>query len=143
MTEQPAQPNLEQLAGELRAHLDLCNNILATVQHEHQQLKGGDVKDLKTLFQHRNGTLEQLTVAQQKMFSHKAAWMQLTPAEREAHPEIADLIRKNLDLIMKIVLLDRENEKLLLQNKLVPSSHLPPAGRQNPSLVAQRYQANH
>jgi len=41
---------------------------------------------------------------------------------------------------MKIVLLDRENEKLLLQNKLMPASHLPPAGRQNPSLVARRYQ---
>lgn len=135
------QPSFEQLASELRAHLDLCGGILATVQQEHQQLKSGGVKDLKQFFQHRHGMLEQVTSAQQKLFAHKAAWLRLTPDERTAHPEIGGLIRKNLDLIMKVVLLDRENEKLLLQNKLMPASHLPPAGRQNPSLVAQRYQA--
>ncbi|SVE50508.1 uncharacterized protein METZ01_LOCUS503362, partial [marine metagenome] len=108
-----------------------------------QQLKGGGVKDLNDFFKNRNGMLERINDAQQKLFSQKAAWQQLTPEERAAQPEIAGLIQKNLDLIMKVVLLDRENEKLLLQNKLVPASHLPPAGRQNPNLVAQRYKSNH
>ena len=138
-----SQPNLEQLANELRTHHNLCSSILVTVQHEHQQLKSGGVKDLKGFFKHRNGMLERLNDAQQKLFAQKAAWQQLTPEERAKQPEIAGLIQKNLDLIMKVVLLDRENEKLLLQNKLVPASHLPPAGRQNPNLVAQRYKSNH
>ena len=137
------QPNLEQLANELRTHHDLCNSILSTVQHEHQQLNSGSVKDLKDFFKHRNGMLDQIKDAQQKLFAQKAAWQQLTPEERNAQPEIAGLIQKNLDLIMKVVLIDRENEKLLLQNKLVPPNHLPPAGRQNPSLVAQRYRSKH
>jgi len=138
-----SQPNLEKLAKELHAHNDLCNSILVTVQHEHQQLKSGGVKDLKDLFKHRNGMLERINNAQQELFAQKTAWQQLTPKERAAQPKIAGLIQKNLDLIMKVVLIDRENEKLLLQNKLVPPGHLPPAGRQNPSLVAQRYRANH
>ena len=138
-----SQSNLEQLANELRVHYDLCSSILVTVQHEHQQLKRGDVKDLKDFFKHRSGMLERINNAQQKLFAQKSAWHQLTPDERTKQPEIADLIQKNLDLIMKVVLIDRENEKLLLQNKLLPSSHLPPAGRQNPSLVAQRYKSNH
>ncbi|MDP7010306.1 MAG: flagellar export chaperone FlgN [Verrucomicrobiota bacterium] len=137
------QPNLDQLADELRAHHDLCSSILDTVKQEHQQLKNGDVKDLKNFLKHRNGMLEKVSAAQQKMFAQKSAWLRLTPEERAGQPEIAGLIQKNLDLIMKVVLLDRENEKLLLQNKLVPTSHLPPAGRQNPSLVAQRYKSNH
>ena len=137
------QPNLEQLANELRTHHDLCNSILSTVQHEHQQLNNGSVKDLKKFFMHRSGMLEQINDAQQNLFAQKSAWQQLTPEERTAQPKIAGLIQKNLDLIMKIVLIDRENEKLMLQNKLVPPSHLPPAGRQNPSLVAQRYKSNH
>jgi len=137
------QHNLEQLATELHAHHDLCNSILATVQQEHHQLKSGSVRDLKDFFKHRNGMLDQIKDAQQKLFAQKEAWQQLTPEERNAQPEIASLIQKNLDLIMKVVLIDRENEKLLLQNKLVPPSHLPPAGRQNPSLVAQRYRSNH
>ena len=138
-----SQPNLEQLANELRTHHDLCNSILSTVQHEHQQLNNGSVKDLKKFFMHRSGMLEQINDAQQNLFAQKSAWQQLTPEERTAQPKIAGLIQKNLDLIMKIVLIDRENEKLMLQNKLVPPSHLPPAGRQNPSLVAQRYKSNH
>ena len=138
-----SQPNLEQLANELRTHHDLCSSILVTVQHEHQQLKSESVKDLNDFFKNRNGMLERINDAQQKLFAQKAAWQQLTPEERTAQPEIAGLIQKNLDLIMKVVLIDRENEKLLLQNKLVPPSHLPPAGRQNPSLVAQRYRSNH
>ena len=138
-----SQPNLEQLANELRTHHNLCSSILVTVQHEHQQLKSGGVKDLKDFFKHRNGMLERINDAQQKLFAQKAAWQQLTPEERAKQPEIAGLIQKNLDLIMKVVLLDRENEKLLLQNKLVPASRLPPAGRQNPNLVAQRYKSNH
>ena len=92
---------------------------------------------------HRKGMLEQINDAQQNLFAQKSAWQQLTPEERTTQPKIAGLIQKNLDLIMKIVLIDRENEKLMLQNKLVPPSHLPPAGRQNPSLVAQRYKSNH
>ena len=40
---------------------------------------------------------------------------------------------------MKIVSLDRENEQLMLRNKLVPPSHLPPVQRQNPNLVAKMY----
>ena len=137
------QHNLEQLTTGLHTHHDLCNSILATVQHEHHQLKSGSVRDLKDFFIHRNGMLDQIKDAQQKLFAQKEAWQQLTPKERNAQPEIASLIQKNLDLIMKVVLIDRENEKLLLQNKLVPPSHLPPAGRQNPSLVAQRYRSNH
>ena len=52
---------------------------------------------------------------------------------------IANQLKQSTDLIMKIVSLDRENEQLMLRNKLVPPSHLPPAQRQNPNLVARMY----
>lgn len=133
-----AVPLLE-LERELRAHLAVCEDVLAVVQREHQLLKTNRVSDLEEFFRTREGMLERVTSAQQKMLGHKAAWLRLDPAEREQHPGIGALIRQNLDLIMKIVLLDRENEKLLLANKLVPSSHLPAPERQNPSLVARRY----
>ena len=65
--------------------------------------------------------------------------MRLTDAERKQHPDIAGALKQSTDLIMKIVSLDRENEQLMLRNKLVPPSHLPPAQRQNPNLVAKLY----
>jgi len=129
-------PALEQV---LRAHLTLCGELLAVVQREHQQLKTGQVDDLNGLLQAREGMLERLTRAQETLFAHKETWMALNPAQREKHPAIGALIRQDLDLIMKIVSLDRENEQLLLRHKLVPANHLPPAQRQNPNLIAQMY----
>jgi len=129
-------PALEQ---ELRAHFTLCGELLVIVQREHQQLKTGQVEDLSGLLQAREGMLERLTQAQETLFAHKETWQALSPAQREQHPDIAALIRQDLDLIMKIVSLDRENEQLLLRHKLVPASHLPPAQRQNPNLIAQMY----
>ncbi len=130
---------LAALETELRAHLNLCGELLTVVQREHQQLKTGRVEDLTALLQAREGMLERLTQAQETLFAHKETWQALSPAQREQHPAIAQLIRQDLDLIMKIVSLDRENEQLLLRHKLVPASHLPPAQRQNPNLIAQMY----
>ena len=57
----------------------------------------------------------------------------------QQRPDIARLLKQSTDLILKIVSMDRENEQLMLRNKLVPPNHLPPAQRQNPSLVAKLY----
>ena len=135
-------PNIPELEHELRAHLELCRETHALVQREHQQLKTAQVDDLKEFFRNRDGLLQRLSGAQQQMFTHKAAWMRLNTAERAQHPQVGSLIRQNLDLIMKVVLLDRENEKLLLHHRLVPAKHMPAPERQNPSLVARRYRAN-
>ena len=73
------------------------------------------------------------------VLAHKEEWTRLTSAERKKRPEIANLLKQSTDLILKIVALDRENEQLMLRLKLVPPSHMPPAERQNPSLVAKLY----
>ena len=65
--------------------------------------------------------------------------MALTEAQKTSMPEIGQRLQHCTDLIMKIVSLDRENEQLMLRNKLVPPGHLPPAERQNPNLVAKLY----
>ena len=127
------------LARELRALLHTGQQIPGHVQREHQQLKSGAVTDLPSLITPRRGVLEQLTEAQDRVFAHKADWLRLAPSERQRHPEIPALIRQNLDLIMKIVLLDRENEQQMLRHKMVPAEHLPPPERQKPHYVAQLY----
>ncbi len=139
MNDTPSIPALER---DLGAHLELCRDILTRVQHEHQQLKTARVDNLEDFFRGREGMLGALAAAQKQMFTHKSVWMQLDQAERARHPSVGALIRQNLDLIMKVVLLDRENEKLLLHHRLVPPKHLPSPERQNPSLIAQRYRAN-
>ena len=134
-----APDSLAALAGELQQHLALCQQILALVQHEHQQLKAGAVEDLFALQESRQAVLERLPLAQEAVLAHKEEWTRLTSAERKKRPEIANLLKQSTDLILKIVALDRENEQLMLRLKLVPPSHMPPAERQNPSLVAKLY----
>ncbi len=40
---------------------------------------------------------------------------------------------------MKIIVLDRENEQVLLRKGMVPARHLPSADRQRPHFVADLY----
>ena len=127
------------LARDLRVLLHTGEQIHGHVQREHQQLKAGAVTDLTSLMSPRQGVLEHLTEAQDRVFAHKADWLRLHPIERQRHPEIPALIRKNLDLIMKIVLLDRENEQQMLRHRMVPAEHLPPPERQKPHYVAKLY----
>lgn len=68
--------------------------------------------------------------------------MRLEPSVRQGHPEIAELLRENQNLIMKILVLDRENEQALLRKGLVPLRHVPPANRQRPHFVSNLYQRN-
>ena len=43
-------------------------------------------------------------------------------------------------LLMKVLLLDRENQQALLRRGLVPAKHLPPVAAQQPHYVAGLYQ---
>ena len=130
---------LSALANELQSHITLCGEILVIIQLEHQKLKTSAVDDLTALQADRQGMLEALNAAQEGILSHKEAWTRLQPAERQQRPDIANLLKQCTDLIMKIVALDRENEQLMLRNKLVPPGHLPSSQRQNPNLVAKIY----
>ena len=132
---------LTALSRELQAHNSLCGEILSVIQQEHQKLKTSAVDDLAALQAGRQGMLERLNAAQEGILAHKEEWMRLKPEERQQRPDIANLLKQSTDLIMKIVSLDRENEQLMLRNKLVPPSHLPPAQRQPPNLVAKMYKA--
>jgi hypothetical protein len=67
------------------------------------------------------------------------SWQALAPAQRAAHSDISALIRSNQDLIMRAIVLDRENEQGWLRRGLVPLRHQPPAPRQRPHYVADLY----
>ena len=138
-TPNPSHEELVALAHALQAHIDLCGEILVIVQQEHQQLKTNQVEDLAQLQTSRQGMLERLTAAQNEIAAHREVWNQLSNPQKQSMPEIGQRLKQSTDMIMKIVSLDRENEQLMLRNKLVPPGHLPPAGRQNPNLVAKIY----
>lgn len=131
--------NQSDVAADLREHLAVCQELLALVQQENQLLRDPGQPSPFETYQRRKQLLPRLNDSLQAIRRHRAAWQQLSPAERARQPEVVPLLRQNQDLIMKLLVLDRENEQSLLRRGLVPARHLPPAGRQRPHFVADLY----
>jgi hypothetical protein len=133
---------LTEFAHDLQTHRSLCEAILALSAKENgalrTQVEGFNFDSTAQ----RKKFLAQLTDSLDKIREHRIAWMRLEPSVRQGHPEIAELLRENQNLIMRILVLDRENEQALLRKGLVPSRHVPPANRQRPHFVSSLYQRN-
>ena len=85
----PLHEELVALAYALQSHIELCGEILAVVQQEHQQLKTNQIEDVTQLQEARQGMLEQLTTAQAEIVRHKDSWMALTEAQKHRCPRSA------------------------------------------------------
>jgi len=127
------------MVGDLQRHLALCQEVLAVVERENQSLRAAEKGLDFAAFQAKKALLPRLDQSLNTVRQHRTTWQKLGPAERAQFPEVAGLLRQNQDLIMKIIVLDRENEQALLRKGLVPTRHLPPANRQRPHFVADLY----
>lgn len=133
---------LTEFAQDLQTHRSLCEAILALAAKENGALRSqGEGFNFDSTGP-RKKFLAQLTDSLDKIREHRIAWMRLEPSVRQGHPEIAELLRENQNLIMRILVLDRENEQALLRKGLVPLRHVPPANRQRPHFVSSLYQRN-
>jgi hypothetical protein len=135
----PATTDPAATAADLRAHLALCEDLLSLAARESQALSGPGAFAAFDFFQQRRSLLSRLDHSLQNLRKHRQAWQQLGSAERARHPEMAGLLRANQDLIMRILMLERENEQALLRRGLVPPRHLPSVQHQRPHYVADLY----
>lgn len=124
---------------DLREHLGLCQDILTLVEREGQALRRPDPPPFAEFHQAKKNLLPRLSQSLDSLRRHRINWQKLGTDERARHPGIGMLLRQNQDLIMKIILLDRENEQSLLRRGLVPPRELPSAHRQRPHYVADLY----
>jgi hypothetical protein len=131
---------LSEFIHDLKTHKNLCEDILKLVGNEHARLRSAEEYSGPETNPAKKKFLAQLTESLNKIREHRTAWLKLEPALRQEHPEIAELLRENQNLIMRILVLDRENEQALLRKGLVPPKHVPPANRQRPHFVSSMYQ---
>jgi hypothetical protein len=129
--------DVAQLAKDLKAQLRLYENILAIVEKENVTLKQSDSNAEAAAA--RKEVLPDLEASLDDLKRHRERWLKLPEPTRSKYPEIAGLLRQNQDIIMKIIVLDRENEQTLLRKGLVPPKHLPSAKRSQPHYVADLY----
>ncbi len=135
----PTESDAPALVHDLRSHLALCEDLLAVVASENQALRGSGAYVAFDFYQQRKDLLPRLERSLTSLRARRLARQQSGAAARTQHPEVAALLRSNQDLVMRIIMLDRENEQALLRRGLVPACHLPPAQRQQPHYVADLY----
>lgn len=123
----------------LRSSLSLYEEILAIVSREGQMLRSGEAICSSDLIEAKTSLLTRLKQSLELLKEYRLSWQSMNAAERAIHPEIAPLLRQSQDLIMKIIVLDRENEQTLLRRGMIPAHQLPSANRQRPHYVAQLY----
>lgn len=129
-----------QLVAELRSHQDIYHEILAAVEKEGRALREADASQPLAGSETRKNLMPRLNESLDILKKHRLRWTQASPAERAQHPEVAALLRQSQDLIMKIIVQDRENEQALLRRGMIPPRHLPPANSTRPNYVANVYQ---
>lgn len=127
------------MVTDLQGHLALCQEILALVETESHVLHHSQTGLSFESYQAKKNLLPRLNQSLNQIRQHRATWQKLSPAERAQFPDVPGLLRQNQDLIMKIIVLDRENEQALLRQGLVPARQLPAAQRQRPHFVADLY----
>ena len=128
------------LSQDINAHLVLSQEVLALVEQEAQALRQGEEARRFEFFTARKALLPRLDESLARLKRQRIEWQRQSVAERARQPEITALLRQAQDTIMKVLVLDRENEQQLLRRGLVPPKHLPAPERQRPHFVANLYQ---
>jgi DNA-directed RNA polymerase subunit H (RpoH/RPB5) len=129
----------QNMTEELESHFSICRELLAIAEGESQALRRDDQPSLFEFYQLKKNLLPRLNQTLDSLRKHRVRWQSLSLDERARHPQIGPLLRRNQDLAMKFILLDRENEQGLLRRGMVPAKQLPSVNRQRPHFVAELY----
>jgi flagellar biosynthesis/type III secretory pathway chaperone len=128
-----------QMLTDLRAHQVICRELLGLAERESQALRQSQNAALHEIYQTKKALLPRLNESLEKVRRHRIYWQGLSATERATQPEINFLVRQVQDLIMRVILLDRENEQGLLRRGLIPAREIPAAAVQRPNFVASLY----
>jgi flagellar biosynthesis/type III secretory pathway chaperone len=128
-----------EILESLNQHLGVCQQLLHATEEEGQTLRRSGKPSLAEFYQRKKDLLPRFNQSLDGLRKHRVNWQKLSLDERARWPEVGMLLRKNQDLTMKIIVLDRENEQALLRRGLVPPRELPSVNRQRPHFVADLY----
>jgi hypothetical protein len=128
----------------LRQHLAVCEELLALVMREKKVWQDPDAPPSIELYQTKKNLLPRLQNSLDAIRSARAAWQSMTPQERSQIPEAGPLLQQTQNLILRIIVLDRENEQALLRRGFGPTTQRVGAARpqQPPHFVSELYRRN-
>jgi hypothetical protein len=132
-------PFASEMIADLRAYQIICDEALTLTARENQALASSTEYQPFEFFQLRTSLLPRLETALVQLRKWREIWLRVSPAERASCSEVKELFQSVQGLVMKLLLLDRENQQALLRRGLVPTRHLATAAVQQPNFVANVY----
>ncbi len=129
-----------QIIEDLENHVALCHEIWTHVERESHSLCQSE--ESSGSYQEKKGLLPHLEESLNRIREHRNTWRRLDPAERAKYSRVLALVKANQDMIMKILVLDRENEQALLRKGLGHKHSPLPAALPRPHYVAGLYNRN-
>jgi hypothetical protein len=127
------------LVQDLQTHLGLCQDVMNLAMRENQELSGASGYLPFEFYQQRKNLLPRLEQSLMALRKWRDRWQRADPAERAGCSEVKALFQSVQSLLMKVLLLDRENQQALLRHGLLPARHLPSSAVQQPHCVADVY----
>jgi len=130
----------DPVASALREHLGVCDDLLLLAQKEAEALQQPGPFPAARIQSERKELLTRLELSSRSIAAQRNRRAQMDPRDRGTPLELADLVQTTLDKIMRLLVMDRENEASLLRRGLLPPRSLPRAGQSQPNFVALTYQ---
>jgi hypothetical protein len=126
--------------GALREHLGVCDDLLTLAQLEAEALRQPGPFPAARIQSERKELLVRLESSFRSVAAQRTRCGQLNATGSEPPRELACLVQSTLDTIMRVLVIDRENEANLLRRGLLPARALPRAEQSQPHIVARTYQ---
>jgi hypothetical protein len=130
------------LAFDLQEFASICENALALAKREHLALASQANYQHFEFYKKRKSLLADIEEMLPKFRRHQTAWQQVSQPQRDLFTDLKRQFQNIQGLLMRVMLLDRENQQTMLKRGLVPAKHLPAAAAQRPHYVADLYRKN-
>jgi hypothetical protein len=124
---------------DLRAHVALCEEAMTLTAGENQALSSRSGYQPAQFYKQRKGLLPRLEKSLMALRKWRQRWQSLGQAERQSCSEVTSLFRAAQSLLMRLLLLDGENQQALLRRGLLPAGNIPARAVQQPHCVADLY----
>lgn len=130
-----------EMTADFQEYLGLCDEALTLTSRENQVLSGGGRYEPFEFFQRRRDLLPRLDNALLRLRKWRSVWLEAPQAERTCCSEVKSFFQSAQGLMMRVLILDRENQQALLRRGLVPPRHLSyaTAAAQPPNHIANVY----
>lgn len=106
------------MLADLREHLVTCEELFRIAQQEiaHPLPLEGEGRGEGAFDKQRRALLPRLDNSVARLKEHGRQWLSLSGEQRQASGDVRELIGRNQDMVMRILILDRHIEQLRLQH---------------------------